>query len=129
MHCRCTCVCSNGLLVIIVAELFELQADALSVQDLFIARYSVEPGGLTALEPHEDGSEFSFVLALNGLAEYQGGGTQFMATGEVPHPVFRPDVGWASLFSGRNRHCGLPITTGVRYILAGFLAYRPRPLP
>jgi hypothetical protein len=108
-----------------MAALFELQADALSILDLFIARYSVEPGGLAALEPHEDGSEFSFVLALNSLTEYEGGGTQFLATGVVPHPVFRPDKGYATLFSGKNRHCGLPITSGVRYILAGFLRYRP----
>lgn len=108
-----------------MAALFDLQADALSILDLFIARYSVEPGGLAALEPHEDGSEFSFVLALNSLTEYAGGGTQFLATGVVPHPVFRPDIGYATLFSGKNRHCGLPITSGVRYILAGFLRYRP----
>jgi hypothetical protein len=108
-----------------MAERFELQADALSVLDLFIARYSVEPGGLAALEPHEDGSEFSFVLALNDLTEYEGGGTQFLATGEVPHPVFRPEKGFATMFSGKNRHCGLPITAGVRFILAGFLRYRP----
>lgn len=108
-----------------MAARFDLQADALSILDLFIARYSVEPGGLAALEPHEDGSEFSFVLALNSLAEYEGGGTQFLATGVVPHPVFRPDKGYATLFSGKNRHCGLPITSGVRYILAGFLRYRP----
>lgn len=110
-----------------MATRFDLQADALSVLDLFIARYSVEPGGLAALEPHEDGSEFSFVLALNSLTEYEGGGTQFLATGAVPHPVFRPDKGYATLFSGKNRHCGLPITSGVRYILAGFLRYRPVP--
>ena len=131
-----------------------------------------------ALEPHEDGSEFSFVLALNGRAEYEGGGTQvcpqpppvcsarprsaertsaISAGGRrlsrsaqpprnaplnhprislrlrlllllllgglvlerrltgcgaqfffapVPDPVFRPALGHATLFSGKNRHQG-----------------------
>lgn len=27
---------------------------------------------------------------------------------------------WRHRFSGKNRHCGVPITRGVRYILAGF---------
>ena len=88
----------------------------------------MDPGGLAALEAHEDGSEFSFVVALNSVEEYQGGGTQFLEMGE-PHPVFRPAKGYATLFSGKNRHCGLPITSGVRYILAGFLKYRPAILP
>ena len=31
--------------------------------------------------------------------------------------------GHATLFSGKNRHCGLAISSGVRYVLAGFLAF------
>jgi hypothetical protein len=38
-------------------------------------------------------------------------------------PVFRPAVGCATLFSGKNRHCGMAISAGVRYILAGFCTY------
>ena len=31
--------------------------------------------------------------------------------------------GHATLFSGKNRHCGLAISSGVRYVLADFLAF------
>ena len=73
------------------------------------------------LEAHQDGSEFSFVLALNEQSEFQGGGTKFLEIdGE---PVFRPDRGFATLFSGKNRHCGMAISSGTRYVLAGFLSY------
>jgi hypothetical protein len=34
-----------------------------------------------------------------------------------------PSVGTATMFSGKNRHCGVPVTAGVRYVLAGFLGY------
>jgi hypothetical protein len=70
---------------------------------------------------HEDGSEFSFVLALNARTAYAGGGTKFLRM--KGKPVLRPDQGFASLFAGKNRHCGLAISTRVRYVLAGFLAY------
>lgn len=70
---------------------------------------------------HEDGSEFSFVLALNAGSEYTGGGTQFLAIDG--DPVYRPQQGRATLFSGKNRHQGLAISAGTRYVLAGFLEY------
>lgn len=70
-----------------LADLFQLDASALMIQDLFMAKYSVEPGGLAALEAHCDGSEFSFVVALNDLAEYAGGGTQFLEYVHVPKAI------------------------------------------
>ena len=107
---------------------FALGAARLRVEDLFVAKYACPQGGAATtggapqqrgLAPHEDGSAWSFVLPLNDRAEYEGGGTQFVALeGE---PTFRPEAGRAVMFSGRNRHCGREITAGVRYILAGFL--------
>ena len=41
-------------------------------------------------------------------------------------PIFRPAVGRALLFSGKNRHRGVATTEGVRYILAGFVDVRKR---
>eukprot|EP01052_Picozoa_sp_SAG31_P013384 SAG31_NODE_803_length_12003_cov_25.248593_9_plen_89_part_00 len=79
------------------------------------------PGGLAELEEHEDGSAWSFVLALNDETEYLGGGTKFVKLDGKP--VFRPPCGYATLFNGKNRHCGVAISAGRRYILAGFLAY------
>ena len=48
-----------------LARVFSLSVSHLAIQDMFIAKYCTAPGGLRELEPHEDGSEFSFVLALN----------------------------------------------------------------
>ncbi len=104
-----------------MAALFGLDRSRLGILEMFLAKYSVVPGGLAQLEEHEDGSQWSFVIALNDEAEYTGGGTKFVEIeGE---PVFRPTIGCATLFSGKNRHCGMAISAGVRYILAGFCTY------
>ena len=104
-----------------LAERFGLERSALLIQEMFVAKYSAAPGGLAALEEHEDGSAWSFVLALNEEAAYAGGGTRFVQL--EGRPVHRPALGWATLFSGKNRHCGVATTAGTRYILAGFLDY------
>ena len=86
--------------------------------DLFVARYTAD--GQRALEEHEDGSPFAFVVPLND--GFEGGGTQFVELEGAP--IFRPAVGRALLFSGKNRHRGVATTKGVRYILAGFVDVR-----
>ena len=104
-----------------MAARFGLDRSRLGVLEMFLAKYSVVPGGLAQLEEHEDGSQWSFVIALNDATEYAGGGTKFVEM--KGKPVFRPAVGCATLFSGKNRHCGMAISAGVRYILAGFCSY------
>ncbi len=128
----------NGKLLPELAERFGLVRRRLEVQEMFVAKYEAAAGGLPALEEHEDGSEFSFVLALNtgqsnskthnssatcgGEGEFSGGGTKFVHLDG--RPTFRPEMGYATMFSGKNRHCGVATTLGVRYILAGFLRYK-----
>ena len=86
-----------------------------------IARRPVRAAdGQRALEEHEDGSPFAFVVPLND--GFEGGGTQFVQLEGAP--IFRPAVGAALLFSGKNRHRGVETTEGVRYILAGFVDVR-----
>ena len=65
-------------------------------------------------------SPFAFVVPLND--GFEGGGTQFVELDGAP--IFRPAVGAALLFSGKNRHRGVETTEGVRYILAGFVDVR-----
>ena len=72
----------------------------LVLADLFVARYAAD--GQRALEEHEDGSPFAFVVPLND--GFEGGGTQFVELEGAP--IFRPAVGAALLFSGKNRHRG-----------------------
>ena len=78
-----------------------------------VVKYSI--GGQTFLEPHTDGSEFSFVLKLND--DFIGGGTYFVDINKK----ISTSIGSAVIFCGKNKHMGLEITQGTRYILAGFL--------
>lgn len=131
-----------------VAEKFQLEEAKLSFHDMFVAKYtaelaassckpsrkrkaaamkkpaaaeSVNPDIQSGLDEHEDGTPFSFVVGLNDLSEFDGGGTRFVNLAGLR--TFRESPGDAVIFSGYNRHCGVPITRGIRYILAGFLAY------
>ena len=101
-----------------LAEAFDAPAWDFELADLFVARYAAD--GQRALEEHEDGSPFAFVVPLN--KNFEGGGTQFVDLEGAP--IFRPAVGAALLFSGKNRHRGVETTRGVRYILAGFVDKR-----
>ena len=74
--------------------------------------------GVTFIMRHR--SPFAFVVPLND--GFEGGGTQFVELDGAP--IFRPAVGAALLFSGKNRHRGVETTEGVRYILAGFVDVR-----
>jgi hypothetical protein len=57
-------------------------------------------------------------VLLNDPAEFTGGGTYF------DHPldsVVNLDQGSVLVHSGRRRHAGVPIETGRRYLLVGFV--------
>lgn len=88
----------------------------LVIADLFVAKYDAQ--GQRDLPEHEDGSPFSFVVSLSDGGAYDGGGTQFVDLDDAP--IHRLPKGAALLFSGQNRHRGVPITGGTRFILAGF---------
>ena len=103
-----------------LAARFALPAhQRLFVSDLFVAKYAARAGARPGLEAHEDASPWSFVVPLNGGREFAGGGTQFVELEGAP--TLRPAPGYALMFAGRNRHRGVPVTAGVRYVLAGFL--------
>eukprot|EP01050_Picozoa_sp_SAG11_P016504 SAG11_NODE_2258_length_3613_cov_1.480364_3_plen_306_part_00 len=87
-----------------LAGRFALEVEQLSIQDMFVAKYEAAPNGLRSLAEHEDGSEFSFVLALNAGEAYTGGGTEFVAL--AGRPVFRPALGHGALLAVAE-HCGV----------------------
>ena len=66
---------------------------------------------------HRDGSIVSFNVLLNSEHEFTGGGTYIEASNTV-HTIDRGDC---FVHSGKVRHGGETITSGVRYILVGFL--------
>jgi len=94
-----------------VATLFEFDKRAVDVHDLFLIRYSAHKQ--SHLVKHRDGSLFSFIVPLND--DFDGGGTHL--NGET----HKPSVGEALVFCGQQKHSGVAVTRGTRYVLAGFL--------
>ena len=89
---------------------------ALRVADAFVVKYNAT-GGQTFLKPHRDGSVLSFNIALNNRFEYEGGGTWFEGLGQAL-PI---EKGHVCCHASGVMHGGHPITSGVRYILVGFV--------
>lgn len=100
-----------------LSALFGVDRSLLSIQDQFLIKYEHGPGKQAALPTHVDGSCFSYLVQLNRLEDFEGGGTLFA---HASKPISVP-AGDAMLFTGRFRHAGANITGGVRYLLAGFV--------
>ena len=67
---------------------------------------------------HVDDALFAFTIALSDSSSFEGGGTYFEHLGrtvDMPqgHATFRP---------GAVRHMGSAVTSGVRYVIGGFIA-------
>ena len=101
-----------------MARAFHLDPTFLGIGEIFIAKYSASiQNHQRHLKAHTDGSDFSFVVALND--DFEGGGTRFIKSNIVE----RPPPGTAIAFCGKTRHEGIAVTKGTRYILAGFMKY------
>lgn len=88
---------------------------------MFVVRYD---SSRTRLESHTDGGYISFNVLLND--DFEGGGTRFWnRLQHGPFALVQPPVGNVLLNSAMIRHEGMPITSGVRHILVGFLAIDP----
>lgn len=100
------------------SKLFNINKSLLEIEELFIAKYDGNSKTTQkSLEPHVDGSEFSFIIALND--NYMGGGTYFVKNKKTIH-LKKGDI---VIFCGQTQHAGLAVTKGVRYILPGFIYY------
>jgi hypothetical protein len=102
------------------ASLYRVDARRLFLRDQFIVKYSNSCGAQSGLESHHDESCFSFVMQLNDPACFAGGGTLF----EHAEDAISVPQGDTLLFCGYNKHMGVPVTEGTRYILTGFVDYR-----
>lgn len=98
-----------------IEKLYRAKKQKLTLKEIFVVKYSMD--GQQSLEYHQDGSEFSFIIALNN--DYSGGGTHFKDSDKL----INLDIGDCLVFSGRNIHKGNTITDGKRYILTGFINY------
>lgn len=104
-----------------ITEEFGLHPLKLGISEVFIAKYNAAPGQQRKLNIHKDGSDFSFVVALND--SYTGGGTGFYNSKKKHIATFQPKQGDAVIFCGQTKHAGLEVTSGTRYIMTGFLYY------
>jgi hypothetical protein len=103
----------------IFAEMFDIiDINDVNVTEMFFVKYRHEPNSQISLDPHKDGSEMSFVIALNN--EYEGGGTNFIVTDR--HVKLKK--GECVFFTGKQYHEGISISDGTRYILTGFINYK-----
>jgi len=84
-----------------------------------MVKYDVTKKERQKLDMHTDKSEWTFLISLSNGAglDYEGGGTFFECLDATVH-VQR---GHALIFPGKLRHCGQRITTGLRFLLVGFL--------
>ena len=95
----------------------------LQVVDAFIVKYNATAGQRELL-PHRDGAVFSFNIALNGLDEYEGGGTVFRLLPEKA--AIRSPKGHILSHSSSLVHAGAPVVSGVRYLLVCFVSVDPQ---
>jgi hypothetical protein len=101
-----------------IAEMYDINKNNLHIHELFIVKY--EDTKQNQLDAHKDGNEFSFILALNDIDDYEGGGTCFVKQ----QKKIKLNKGDCLVFSGQNKHRGVKITKGKRFILAGFIYYK-----
>lgn len=83
---------------------------------VFVVKYDME--GMKELSAHHDSSSYSINVALNDT--YDGGGTHFVMQNKS---IIKQKKGSLTFHPGKctHYHKGLPITSGVRYILVGFI--------
>jgi hypothetical protein len=86
----------------------------IDIKDLFVVKYSHD--AQNHLEMHTDGSFISFNILLNESSEFEGGGTYF--DDGLTSCLEQGDI---LIHSSRIKHSGLPITSGCRYLLVGFV--------
>jgi hypothetical protein len=90
----------------------------IDIKDLFVVKYSHDAQNY--LEMHTDGSFISFNILLNESSEFEGGGTYF-----DDGLTSRLEQGDILIHSSKIKHSGLPIISGCRYLLVGFLDIIP----
>jgi predicted 2-oxoglutarate/Fe(II)-dependent dioxygenase YbiX len=83
--------------------------------DIFVVKYDMN--GQQELESHSDGSNITISIMLSDTKDYMGGGTHF----ESDQTVYYLEKGDILIHNGKDRHAGLKITKGTRYVLVMFI--------
>jgi len=94
-------------------------SDTLRAHSVAVLKYNTSH---PRTDVHVDDALFAFTIALSPAEAFEGGGTYFEHLDQVVempqgHATFRP---------GAVRHGGHPVTSGVRYVIGGFIAAADR---
>ena len=109
-------------LIVQASIIYKTRKNRITVDDAFVVKYSCNASdGQKELGEHMDGSEFTFNIQLNSPTEYTGGGTLLGEPFSPCNNKVRLDQGRMLCHAGRQRHSGIRIKSGVRYILVVFL--------
>ena len=97
----------------------------LDVREPHVVKYDTTKMERQKLDMHTDKSEWTFLIALSeGRGhDYGAGGTYFQALNSTVH-LQRSQM---LIFRGKQRHCGVAIRSGSRYLLVGFLVPHVKP--
>ena len=82
--------------------------------DVFIVKYDENKQNF--LQLHQDISFLSFQILLSDNSDFEGGGTYF-----DDGLLYKLNIGDLFIHSSRSNHSGLPIYSGIRYLLVGFI--------
>lgn len=97
---------------------YNIPSEFLGINDCYIIKYS--ESNIRSLKSHVDRSDFSLIITLND--NFEGGYTYF----DLLKKKYSAGVGSALIFCGKNKHTGLEITKGTRYILVAFFNLKNR---
>ena len=106
----------------------ETSPENLRLGDCRVVKYDASEGKVE-LGMHRDGLLVTANIVLNPIEEYTGGGTVIedlilqgdMESSDTSAMSILLDQGHVLLHPGDVRHCGAPITSGIRYVLVLFI--------
>ena len=103
-----------------IAKVYAVDFDHLWLRDMFLVKY--DENGQKKLGLHRDASAFSFIIQVNSLSEFEGGGTYIQSSNNI----YRIDEGNCLIFAGgKELHAGVELKKGKRFIITGFVDYHP----
>jgi hypothetical protein len=109
----------NRRLSPLIERIYGITPGAIRADDMFVVRYDSQQTGLVR---HTDFGDISINILLS--SDFEGGGTRFWnrLTKKSFATVQPTQVGQVLTHSSQLRHEGLPVSSGIRYILVGFLS-------
>ena len=85
----------------------------------FVIKYDASGGKTAKLRTHKDNSDISFILLVNKPNDFVAGGTYFHAINKTLYM----EQGEALVFNGQLVHEAIPISSGKRFVVSGFIKF------